>query len=589
VQSREVQIPLFLWIATAIIVHMLWGGGTHQVAIVVEEKEALRGFAARIQHEVQAELRPIQISMLGSDQLEPPKPAEPEEAIEPDEVTEKKLPTEDKATKKEKKPAESPEKAKPSKPEKKEAEKKEPEKLEPKPLEEQKPELKPEDKKDLDLLAKKSEEKQAQQLQIERQKRIAVRQHVDDPNQKDNPDAKFLGEQANRVQEETQSKITSTDQDHPKPTPGSSSNQQPSKEPGNADKSRVASAFGDQDEGTALPPPPPEAAQPTAKQSPSSAAAEQSSKAENAPKQSDRPQDAKVGQKAESEDPGAKQSPDLIAGTEGDYSLGGAAKARPKRRHLPPVQSTRPSDWFGLGSGSMTSSGINLNLSHSDAIAVVGQEQLQADRRMDQLRRRSKRAGSWKGVGIERYRSAIENYVPSVKPGNTTALNTARSPFATYLNDIHNRIHPIFADDFLGSLDRLPAGDPMNRQDLRTEIEIVVSQVDGSLVRRGLTKSSGILQFDVSALASVDRAAPFGPPPAAIVSPDGNVYLHWEFYRNPDFACSTYFAHPFLLKAPPTPANPEQAPTEPGPRVPSGATIMPTYGPRPEAPMPRAI
>lgn len=581
--SREVQIPLFLWIATAIIVHLLWGGGSHQVAIVVEEKAALRGFAARIQHEVQAELRPIQISMLESDQLEPPKPAEPEEAIEPEETPKEKPAAQDKAIKKDKKLVDE---AEQQKKEKKEKEKKEPEKLEPKPLEEQKPEVKPEEKKDLDLLAKKAEEQKAQELQLERQKRISVRQHVEDKNQKDNPDAKFLGEHANRVEQETQAKITSTDQDHPKPTPGSSPNQQPNKEPGNSDESRVASAFGEHDEGSALPPPPQPETVPKVSQPAEAAQKEQQAKAENSPRQSDVPHAAKEGQKAEAEDPGAKQSPELVAGSEGDYSLGGAAKARPKRKRLPPVQSTRPSDWFGLGSGSTTASGINLNLSHTDAVAVVGQEQLQADRRMDQLRRRAKRAGSWKPAGIERYRSAIENYVPSVKPGNTTALNTAASPFATYLNDIHNRIHPIFADDFLGSLDRLPASDPMNRRDLKTEVEIVVSRVDGSLVRRGLTKSSGILQFDVSALASVDRAAPFGPPPAAIVSPDGNVYLHWEFYRNPDFACSTYFAHPFLLKAPP---KPEQAPTEPGPRIQPGSMIVPTMWQLPVMRRPHAV
>jgi hypothetical protein len=44
------------------------------------------------------------------------------------------------------------------------------------------------------------------------------------------------------------------------------------------------------------------------------------------------------------------------------------------------------------------------------------------------------------------------------------------------------------------------------------------------------------------------RAAPFGPAPPEILSPDGNVYVHWQFYRNPFYACSTYFAHPYLLK-----------------------------------------
>ena len=38
--------------------------------------------------------------------------------------------------------------------------------------------------------------------------------------------------------------------------------------------------------------------------------------------------------------------------------------------------------------------------------------------------------------------------------------------------------------------------------------------------------------------------------------PDGNVYLHWEFHRNPLLACSTYFARPFIIKVPQKTAPP---------------------------------
>jgi hypothetical protein len=165
-----------------------------------------------------------------------------------------------------------------------------------------------------------------------------------------------------------------------------------------------------------------------------------------------------------------------------------------------------------------------------------------------------------------RWRSAIENYVPSVRPGNQTALNTAASAFAGYLNAIHNRIHPIFADSFLGSLDNLPASHPMNDQSLSTEIEIILDQESGNVVRMGVTKFSGITAFDIAALDSVKRAAPFGAPPHEIVSPDGNVYLHWEFHRNSE-ACSTFNARPFILKAQPgtapTPVTPPALPSDP--------------------------
>lgn len=149
-----------------------------------------------------------------------------------------------------------------------------------------------------------------------------------------------------------------------------------------------------------------------------------------------------------------------------------------------------------------------------------------------------------------RWKSALDNYVPSVRPGNQTALNTARMAFASYLNVMHNRIHPLFADTFLYALDRFSASDPLSDGRLTAEIEIILNRAAGGIERMGVTKSSGNTTFDVSALQSVKRAAPFGTPPPEILSPDGKVYVHWEFHRNKE-ACSTFNARPFMLKARP--------------------------------------
>ncbi|HTE45555.1 MAG TPA: TonB family protein, partial [Gemmatimonadaceae bacterium] len=123
-----------------------------------------------------------------------------------------------------------------------------------------------------------------------------------------------------------------------------------------------------------------------------------------------------------------------------------------------------------------------------------------------------------------------------------------------------NRIHPIFADSFLGSLDNLPPTHPMNDQKLVTRLEIVLTK-EGQLHHMGIVKTSGITAFDIAALDSVQRASPFGTAPSAIVSPDGRVYLHWEFHRD-DYACSTINARPFMLTSPPStpPADPTPSP-----------------------------
>ncbi len=196
-------------------------------------------------------------------------------------------------------------------------------------------------------------------------------------------------------------------------------------------------------------------------------------------------------------------------------------------------------------------------------------------REQDGERRKSEHRGSWVASNFDRWKSAIENYVSSVKPGNQTALNAAKSPFGTYLNTMHNRIHPFFADSFLGSLDSLPPDHPLNNQKMYTALEIVLTK-EGHVHKMGVVHTSGVTAFDIAALDSVDRAQPFGPAPTAIISPDGFVYLHWEFHREEQYACSTLNAKPYLINTPakadpavPPPAAP--VPTSPEKTPPAGA------------------
>ena len=94
-------------------------------------------------------------------------------------------------------------------------------------------------------------------------------------------------------------------------------------------------------------------------------------------------------------------------------------------------------------------------------------------------------------------------------------------------------------------------------------------------MKMGIVKTSGITAFDIAALDAVDRAQPFGPAPNAIVSPDGNVYLHWEFHRDEVYACSTMHARPFMLNGPP-PSKEETQPPSPVPTSPSRERGAPT-------------
>lgn len=172
-------------------------------------------------------------------------------------------------------------------------------------------------------------------------------------------------------------------------------------------------------------------------------------------------------------------------------------------------------------------------------------ESLRKQREAAEQRRREPHE-PWNPSSVARWKSALEGYASSVKPGNQTALNAAAVPFASYLNGMHNRIHPLFADRFLDAIDDLPARNPLNSHHNVTRLEIVLTE-EGRVRRMGVIKSSGVAEFDVGALDAVDRAQPFEPAPSALRSADGDVYVHWEFYRDEVFACSTMHARPFLL------------------------------------------
>jgi len=558
-RSRDVAIPFFLWIALAILFHLSGRRSVEQVMTVVEEKRSIRNFAAKVRNEVRRETRPVEISLLNPT-AEPLPPEEPEEPV-PDK-TKKEAP--------EKKAEAKPEEPKPE----------EPKPEEPTP-EEKRAEKKPEEQKAPDE-KKADPAKKPPELVLPPKRSIAVRQHYEDPNQEENKEAEFLGDKNNKVDEQTQSRITSTDQDEKDPAPGQK-HDGPEKELGNADESRVASAEGTEEDGSPLPPEAtPPKPQPTPVQPqplPPEQQIAQGQRGVQTPTQPNAPREDK---------PAPPVAPPIAAGDQGDTFFTPAPRSSSAPKRLPPPpQKNRYGYGMGLGAGPTTPGGVNLNLSYNQAQAVVGKEQLEKDRKADSLRLRTKHRGSWAMVGLARWKSAIENYVPHVKPGNRTALNTRAVPFANYLNAMHQRIHVIFADEFLASLDQRPKNDPLNNYDMHTELELIISQYDGSLITMGVVRTSGVTAFDINALEAVSKASPFGKPPSEIVSPDGNVYVHWEFYRNPDYACSTYFAHPIILKE--APAPPKTPPPTRNPQrslhgdfVPTGYTparVSPTRSP----------
>jgi hypothetical protein len=591
--SREAHIPLALWISAAILVHMAGGGGAIEAARLVEERAQFRAMV----HAVRDSLRPdttFEILVDGTPatpstvSLPPPEnaPENEDDKTEPEDDPEKKDAIEQEKPKPKtlkppppkiiKPPPPPKETAKPPPPPPPQATKPPP----PPP-----PPLVPKE------IAKVEPVKPAPPPPPPppADKRLAVKQNVK-KDQDDNPTAKRIADDANHTEEETMARVRSHDHDAPDPTAGSGGREKG--DPGNSDHNKVA-----QSEDKAGNP----------DHAPGEAAKSSTSVEHHNPATASRPSlgtsraagpsmpgsrggggNAPMAPPPSEASPGSPggsgpASPEVTASGQGTWRIdpanpGGDGKSRVagRKRAATPYQPPVSVGQTGLGAPGLPG-GPTLNLTMSGLEAAVGHDQLKRERAADGAARKTAHRGSSDPNKFQRMRAAIENYDPSVKPGNQTSLNAARVPFASYLNAIHNRIHPIFAEEFLAALENLPAQHAMN-QNLVTHIEIVLSKDEGRIVRLGVTRGSGSTAFDAVALNSVSRASPFGKAPDVIVSPDGNVYIHWEFHRDPFDACTTRNARPYLLKEAPA--------VTPAPGPPKRPTLGPTSDDRGVGPAP---
>jgi hypothetical protein len=548
-RSRDVTIPLALWMCAAVCAHFLFGTGGLVVGQMHDDRSELWKLSRQASSLAQRNEDTIEVT-LGepSDEKKdederppPPKPVEPPKT--PPVATQA--------------PVEKPPAAK----------------------------ARPEEKKVV-VVEKQEAEKKTLVLPEDplKDRRIAVRQHAK-ANQQDNPEAKFIADEANHVEKETAATQTSHDRDDESPTPGGNHPGSDSR-PGDSEKTRIAESdehAGEKnrapgEKGTDL-----DVVHEAKVPRQSAVATASPATAQQRPASGD----ARPPALAQAPRPDVQTQPAPGGATptspEVESAPGGGWSFNPARPGGAPGASTQPTAgaasptlpggrlWSLPGLGQKSSPGtMNTNLNPSQIALVVGSDNLRKLREADGERRKSEHRGSFAASNFERWRSAIENYISSVREGNQTALNTAAVPFASYLNGMHNRIHPIFAESFLESLDSLPIRHPMNDRHLVTKLEIVLTK-EGHLKKMGIVKTSGITAFDIAALDSVDRAQPFGPAPNAIVSPDGNVYLWWEFHRDEVYACSTQGARPFILNTPgpknedpsppqlrPTPASPGQ-------------------------------
>lgn len=576
---RESHIPLILWVSTAAMVHLGVGLPSHEAAEYTTGKSEIREFSRSVREGVAQKLTQDRKRLEATFEIDPDAPPlfverneEPEEPpnIVPDEAEpEAPMPVAEPPPEELPDPAVKPPDPKPED----EVEPEETPEPEAKPPP---PEPPPEDPK---LVAKKDDatkpKEPPQQIVLPPDGRIAI---INDPNtakdQEDNPDARRIADEANHIDEETMARLRSYDRNDSDPTGGGQPRIATGDEAGNADKDERGFSVENKDDGA------PRAGAEDGSETPPPV---QVARKQDAPLQQHQDgRQAQHGADAQAEGHG-DHVPEAVSSDAGNWSLDPANEGdgRTKQRG----RQARRAIAGRAAIGGVRFPKDPLPSHHSLPVGgvaqIFGDEYLDLEQEKARNTRLAQHRGVFMGGDFERFRAAIENYDPSVKPGNQTSLNAAKVPFASYINKMHNRIHPVFADGFLGSLAGLDPTDKLSNLKLSTHMELVLDAKTGKVVRLGITKPSGVTALEVAAMRSVEQAGPYGKAPDAIISPDGNVYLHWEFHRDPYYACTSKFARPYLLKNPPKVRPP--SPLPPRPEVPRTAERAPAPKPlRPE-------
>jgi TonB family protein len=193
-----------------------------------------------------------------------------------------------------------------------------------------------------------------------------------------------------------------------------------------------------------------------------------------------------------------------------------------------------------------TAARVRLKLSADQARYVLGEDAEAAERFA------SKQKSVKKGRYAERMgkiQSALENFIPEVKPGNQTALNTRAAPFAAFIARMHRDIHKLWGFGYLEDLEQKPPSSPYNDRRLMSQLEIVLN-ADGTIDGVKVIRPSGFTPYDVAAVDTVFSAGPFPDPPREIRSANGKIYLHWKFHRD-EHQCATSGVDYYILNNPP--------------------------------------
>jgi hypothetical protein len=125
--------------------------------------------------------------------------------------------------------------------------------------------------------------------------------------------------------------------------------------------------------------------------------------------------------------------------------------------------------------------------------------------------------------------SSTYDYLPDVKEGEITSLNTAEFVYYSFYRRVEDGIVYLwnrYVNDYIVSHPDVRSN--LSNRDYITEVEAVLDG-EGNFVRMYIIKSSGVAGIDSAPGKAFVEASPFQNPPQGMVGQDNMVRMRWRF------------------------------------------------------------
>jgi hypothetical protein len=126
--------------------------------------------------------------------------------------------------------------------------------------------------------------------------------------------------------------------------------------------------------------------------------------------------------------------------------------------------------------------------------------------------------------------SSLAEYIPGIKTGGFTALNTDQFTYYTFFERINEQVRfrwVTLVRNYLGGLSDSQMNALAKYQRV-FQIEIVLSD-SGQYLKGFIHRTSGEQALDMTSIDAFQSAAPFLNPPKGLVEEDGFIHLHYSF------------------------------------------------------------